>query len=627
MSPAQPFTENNLRHLFTKAGDEFILLETARTTTEDHHSYLFTQAEKQLRHYSGDNPATFLAQCEQCIAKGSYLAGWFSYEFGYALEDTLSHLAPQQPGILLADLGVYPSCQIFNHEAQIELPETIIPPEDSCNITNITFSQSQQQYIDHIHRIKEYILAGDTYQVNYTLKLFFDFLGARDSLYLQLRRNQQVSFAAYIKQKDSTIMSFSPELFFRKQNNTITVRPMKGTIPRGCTEAEDHENALFLQTDLKNRAENIMIVDLLRNDLGRIARKGQVNPLSLFDVETYNSLLQMTSTIQAKVIPDLDLSQLFKSLFPCGSVTGAPKIRTMEIIKELETDQRGVYTGAIGFIDPDGNSTFNVPIRTVHLNKNRGTMGIGAGIVADSDPEQEWQECLLKGKFLTDSQQPFKLIETILWQPESGYQFRAEHGTRLQRSAHYFNFIFPAESYDCALDTIAETLHETSRIRVTLNQEGTITSQAASCQTPCQFDPTPLPTQPEARVCFAAQAVSSKNPFLYHKTTNRELYNSTWAKAREAQYIDALFLNEKDEITEGCISTIFVYKDNILLTPPLTSGLLPGVFRQYLLDHFPEQIREQVLYKDDLLAENAIVCIGNSVRGLIPVQISPNMRL
>ena len=622
MGSFQPFCENNLIHLFAEAGEEFILLETAKSTQGNNHSYLFTNVKKRLTHRASDDPILFLEQCERYTQKGYFLAGWFSYEFGYGLEKSITHLAPVHKDTILAELGVYTAPQVFDHTASLAIPKTAQSPKKSCTIKNVTLSQNQKQYIEHIHKIKEYILAGDTYQVNYTLKLLFDFLGNQDDLYLQLRRNQQVSFSAYIKQKECSILSFSPELFFKKHNGEITVRPMKGTISRGLTHAEDLKNGIFLQTDLKNRAENIMIVDLLRNDLGRIAQKGMVTPTSLFDIETYNSLLQMTSTIQATVDQDLGLAELFTALFPCGSVTGAPKIRTMEIIKELETAPRGVYTGAIGFLGPNGQSAFNVPIRTIEVQDNKGKMGIGSGIVADSDPINEWQECLLKGQFLTHAPKPFELIETLLWQPESGYALLKQHQIRLKESAQYFNFHYKEEEISRALQEKNTTLKEVSRVRLTLNQEGHITIQATPCPPPTAFDLEPLQQRATQKICFAKQTVSSTNVFLYHKTTNRDWYNKTWAKAVEAHYLDAIYTNEKGEITEGCISNIFVLKNDILRTPPLSAGLLAGVFRQYLLDTFPQQVREQRLYKDDLLAEKTTVFIGNSVRGLIPVQLS-----
>jgi para-aminobenzoate synthetase/4-amino-4-deoxychorismate lyase len=622
MNRCHHFTENTLNRLFNESGEEFILLETAQNTHGDHHSYLFKDAEKHLRHHAGEDPYIFLTQCQAYIKQGYYLAGWLSYEFGYTLDTAVHNLSPVAPGTLLANLGLYPSCQVFDHhQSNPPIPAAQQPVAKPCQISGIRLSQSKEEYIEHIKTIQKYILAGDTYQVNYTLKLFFEFLGCADNLYLQLRRNQQVSFAAYIKEKEQTIMSFSPELFFKKDGKIVTVRPMKGTIARGRTRKEDDANSRFLQNDPKSRAENVMIVDLLRNDLGKIALSGKVTPTSLFDVETYNSLLQMTSTIKAEVKGELHLAKLFKALFPCGSVTGAPKIRTMEIIRELETEPRGVYTGAIGFISPDGGAQFNVPIRTLVLEKNRGHMGIGSGIVADSNPEQEWQECLLKGHFLTHSRNPFELIETLLWQPNSGFMFTELHRARLEESAAYFNFVFSKKKYNELLTKIAGKLQETSRVRITLNPEGIFTSTTTGCPPPAPFKPLQPKSKVTLKVCFSRETTASYDPFLQHKTTNRTLYNDTWSKATDGGYLDAIFTNEKGEITEGCISTIFLLKNGVLLTPPVTAGLLPGVFRQYLLAQFPTKVKEQTLYKEDVLAPDTILCIGNSVRGLIPVDI------
>ncbi|MDA3970766.1 MAG: aminodeoxychorismate synthase component I [Desulfobulbaceae bacterium] len=620
MTCPQPFTENSLRHLLKETPEEFILLETARTTAEDHHSYLFTQATKRLIHKAGEDPALFLQQCQRHIDAGNYIAGWFSYEFGYGLEESLQGLSPSKQGAVLANLGVYPSVQKIDHYAEPACPKSC-GANSPCQVDNISLSQSADEYIRNVQHIKEYILAGDTYQVNYTLKLLFHYTGSEEELYLQLRANQHVSFGAYIKQKDITIMSFSPELFFKIQDDIITVRPMKGTIGRGRTCLEDQDNAAFLQTDLKNRAENIMIVDLLRNDLGRIAKKGTVKPISLFDVETYDSLLQMTSTIEATIADDVDLVQFFRALFPCGSVTGAPKIRTMEIINELEPEPRGVYTGAIGFWGPDGSAKFNVPIRTLVLNGQQGEMGIGSGIVADSDPENEWQECLLKGKFLTHPRPAFELIETLLWLPESGYQLLQLHLQRVQESAAYFNFSYSEADYYATLQQAAEKLSKPSKVRILLDREGATTMQITDGPPAAIFKPQPAPDSSPGRVCFAARTVSSNDPFLYHKTTNRDCYNNTLAKAVNAGFNDALFCNEKGELSEGCISTIFLRKDKVLLTPPVHAGVLPGVLRQYLLNEFPEQVKIQTLHKDDVLDPTTTLYIGNSVRGLIPVTI------
>ncbi len=623
MTCPKPFTENALRHLLQEGPEEFILLETARTTAEDHHSYLFTRATTRLIHLAGDDPARFLQQCQLHLDAGQYLAGWFSYEFGYGLEESLHRLAPTAPGTVLANLGVYDSVQKIDHYTDLAPPPAgaTHPP---CQIDHIRLSQSEDEYIKNIKRIKEYILAGDTYQVNYTLKLLFDYTGPQDELYLQLRANQHVSFGAYIKQKDATIMSFSPELFFQIQDKNITVRPMKGTSVRGRTCQEDRDNGSFLQTDLKNRAENVMIVDLLRNDLGRIAQKGTVNVTSLFDVETYDSLLQMTSTITASIADNLDLVQFFKALFPCGSVTGAPKIHTMEIINELETEPRGVYTGAIGFFGPDGIAKFNVPIRTVVLNGTHGEMGIGSGIVADSDPENEWQECLLKGSFLTHPRPTFELIETLLWLPDSGYQFIKQHMQRVQESAAYFNFQYSETDYLAVLQQAADTLARPSRVRILLNRDGETTIETSDGPASPTFSPTPAPHAAPGRVCFASRSVSSTDPFLYHKTTNRDCYTSTWEKARSGGFDDALFFNEKGELSEGCISTVFLRKGKMLLTPPVHAGLLPGIFRQYLLEKFPDQVKEQTLYKEDVLHDETTLFIGNSVRGLVQVTIDPD---
>ncbi len=385
-----PFAEKALDKLLRQCGQEdFVLLETTKITSDNHHSHLFSKPIDHLTITANGDAENFLHQAQSFLDKGYYLAGWLAYEFGYLLEPSLADLITNDDTII-ADLGVYKNQQTFDHNTTSpEQTDSPSPANAKYTIDNLAVNLQKEEYLQAIAAIKEYIAAGDTYQVNYTLKLLFDFHGSATDLYRTLRRNQSVCYGAYIRQQKKHIMSFSPELFFCKKGNTCTVRPMKGTIKRGRNITEDQENSAFLQNDSKNKSENVMIVDLLRNDLGRLAKPGSVKVNSLFDVERYETLLQMTSSISSELPPTTTLPDLFKALFPCGSVTGAPKIRTMEIINALEKIRRGAYTGAIGFIAPNGDAHFNVPIRTVILDKNHGEMGIGSGIVHDSEAEKE----------------------------------------------------------------------------------------------------------------------------------------------------------------------------------------------------------------------------------------------
>ncbi len=628
--------------MFLADKEQFVFLDTVKPDAENRVSLLFLNPVSRLQCLIGDDFRLFLAQIESALAAGHYVAGWFSYEFGYLLEESLQGLLcrPGDASLLLADLGVFAEPCFFDHRSgnttfpvvnqtenrqNTDVRDTLI----SCQVKNIRPSQERDAYLQAIQAIQRYIEAGDTYQVNYTLKLFFDFMGTPEALYKILRRNQSVAYGAYLRLGESTLLSFSPELFFRKEADRIMVRPMKGTMHRGRFPGEDNEQANRLRNDEKNRSENVMIVDLLRNDLGRLMHDlgdVPVRTSSLFDVERYETLLQMTSTVIADGGRDclafLPLVQLFQALFPCGSVTGAPKIRTMEIISELEPLRRGVYTGAIGYLAPSGEAVFNVPIRTVSLRGTQGEMGIGSGIVADSVPEQEWQECLLKGRFLTSSSPPFQLIETLLWETGAGYWLLADHLDRLCASAEYFLFC-------CDRSSIEERLRRESRlfadvpmrVRLTLAKDGEIVVSSLPCSLPAArclpYHPDLLcPDLPLIEV--SPVRTDSSLPWYFHKTTRREVYDCELQRARDNGLLDYCFLNERDELTEGCISNIILFRKGEYVTPSLHCGLLAGIMRKSLLSNAQVLLREEVLTLDDLQNADAVF-LCNSVRGVVQV--------
>jgi para-aminobenzoate synthetase/4-amino-4-deoxychorismate lyase len=323
---------------------------------------------------------------------------------------------------------------------------------------------------------------------------------------------------------------------------------------------------------------------------------------------------------------DITLSDLFHAIFPSGSVTGAPKIRTMEIIHELESAPRGVYTGGIGFFSPDGDIELNVPIRTLVLENNKGEMGIGSGIVYDSDAEKEWEECLLKGHFLTQPKQDFELIETILWQPGKGYWLLAEHLDRLHSSAHYFDFQTSRATIHAHLTEFAKGFNNASpqRVRLLLKKDGRIFCKNTPCQQPARTTMEPLDkdgTTQHPRIMLSSRKTNSQSPFLYHKTTQRGFYDTEREQAVQDGYFEVLFTNEKDELTEGAITNIFIRKNDMLLTPSQECGLLNGVFRRYLMEQSGTlTIREAVLTVKDLESADAIY-VGNSVRGLVQVSL------
>lgn len=618
--------------------DQYVFLDTARSDPENRYSFLFLQPHSRLEFFAGDDPAIFVAAMEELLASGHYLAGWLSYEFGYLLEPQVAGLLPPQVegGAPLASFGVFSEPFRFNHGDG----NTTFPAFDSSaklaefSMEDITLSQEKESYLNAIQKIKAYIAAGDTYQVNYTLKLLFDFQGSAEAFYRTLRRNQSVAYGAIMHLGAEHILSLSPELFFKADSNAILVRPMKGTMQRGRDLKEDQSLCERLRDDPKNRSENVMIVDLLRNDLARLSHQigeGKVVTQSLFDVECYESVLQMTSTIYAKtdgsIFNKAGMLELLKALFPCGSVTGAPKIRTMEIIRELEESPRGVYTGAIGCFSPDGSATFNVPIRTIRLADGKGEMGIGSGIVYDSDPEQEWQECLLKADFLTRSIPVFVLIETLLFTPENGYWLVEEHLERLHQSANYFSFSY---SEDAVLRVLQEFENKRGladscyRVRLTLAKDGTVETTSQPCDLPLTFS---LPKKPLTShdslpaITLSSEKVESSSPWFFHKTSNRDLFQEEFARACERSLFDIVFLNDRQELTEGCISNLIVFLDGNYYTPPVSSGLLAGTMRRRLLSDDSINLQVKVLSNEDLQRAEALFCC-NSVRGVVQVRLT-----
>ncbi len=382
--------------------DRFVFLETSRVLGEENTSYLFLDPVGVLTAYGPEDLDSLYKSMETALGRGYYLAGWWAYEWGYALEPRLNHILDHSRSLSpLVWLGVFEGPKTWVHRP--DGPSYPMEGKDlQRDLGPLKLEVEKDQYIRAIECIKDYIARGHTYQVNYTMRGRFKYTGRPADLYLGLRARQAVSYGAVIRNKTKWILSLSPELFFRKEGTKIWSKPMKGTIRRGRTADEDMELASFLARDPKNRAENIMIVDLVRNDIGRLSLNGTVWVPELLTVERYETLFQMISKIEGKLRPDTSWQEVFEALFPCGSVTGAPKIRTMEIISGLEVSPRGVYTGSIGFISPQGRAVLNVAIRTISLDGESGEIGIGGGITTGSDPESEYDECRLKAKFLTD---------------------------------------------------------------------------------------------------------------------------------------------------------------------------------------------------------------------------------
>jgi len=459
-------------------------------------------------------------------------------------------------------------------------------------------AMSEADYIAAVDRIKRLIFEGDCYQVNLTFPLTFDWFGSPLALYARLRARQPVRYGGFVGDAAGGLVSLSPELFLLRQGDRLLTRPMKGTAPPGVPAEE-------LRGSAKDRAENLMIVDLLRNDLGRIAAQGSVTVDRLFEIEEYPTVRQMVSEVSAR-IPGRRFGEILEALFPCGSITGAPKIRAMQIAAELESAPRGAYTGALGWLAPDGDFRLNVAIRTLELAADgRGKLGVGSGIVADSQPAAEWQECQLKAGFLRDADPGLKLIETL--RREGGvYPMWAGHLARLRRSAAYFGF--PLDEDRLMRELGRQPARGTWRVRLTLDKAGGIDVQAVA------FDGS-APAHHLA--AMAEQRIDSGDVLRRHKTTARPLYDAALAGLpADSPVFDLVFLNELGEVAEGARSNVFVERDGLLLTPPLASGALPGVLRADLLAG--GKAREAVLWPADL-ADG--FWLGNALRGLVRVTL------
>jgi len=607
-----------------------VLLESTKTGAAEPWTRLFTAP---LRVVEVTDPAELpdlFAQIESAVAAGLFAAGFFAYECGNCFEPKAA-MRPSLPGQPLAWFGIYDRCYLFDHLSGTFLgddpPELVLADHKDQNTaaedtaTELPLKASlcltEDQYVERIAAIHEWIRAGDIYQLNFTAPLALHAPGSSAALYCRLQLRQPVDYGAFLHWRpNSRILSFSPELFFRLEQRGcqrhITTRPMKGTVARGHTTREDQALAEWLRNDAKNRSENVMIVDLLRNDLGRLCNFGSVRVESLFATERYRTLWQMTSTVSGELRPEVGFQQIFRALFPCGSITGAPKVRAMQLLAHIEEEPRGVYTGSIGFFSQE-QTVFNVAIRTLELDGEDGKMGVGSGIVIDSDAAEEFRECLLKMEFLTRRPNSlptsFSLIETLLWR--SDYPLIEIHLDRLEDSAHYFGFPCDRSAVKDALLAHAAAFQgpETRKVRLLLDCNGYLS--IASEVLPESAD---AGNSQPIRVRVASQRTDPSDTMLFHKTTRRPVYTAAFKAAVRAGYDEVLFINTRGEVTEGAISNIFIEKDGHWFTPPVECGLLAGVFRRHLLETHPG-MEERVLYADDLRNADAIH-LSNAVRGV-----------
>lgn len=590
--------------------NNFVLLQTNRFDKHNYSSFLFSNPHAIISCYRLEDVKKAFHDIEDFLSRGFYAAGFISYESGFHFENNLKGLYRPSSFPLLW-FGIYKRPLICEHAKRIE--SIRCGKGLSYKVTNLRPNISKKKYISDIEKIKDFIRRGDTYQVNYTFKYKFGFSGSDLGFYQDLKEKQSVSYSAFIRADDFSILSLSPELFFRKNRESIEVRPMKGTLDRGINLREDRRNMEILKQSLKNRSENVMIVDLLRNDLGRVSRSGSVKTEELFRVERYETLLQMISIIKSKLRKDITLYELFKSIFPSGSVTGAPKISTMKIINYLEKEPRNVYTGGIGFFAPGNKkAVFNVAIRTVLIDNKtkKGEIGVGSGIVYDSDPCTEFEECKLKTNFLIQKKKDFKLIETMLWRPLKGYFVLKHHLERLASSADYFGFRYDKRAVAAELKRLERKFKDSRsyKVRILLDKKGELESSYLILNNNGGIK----------KVRFSDAITSSNDIFFYHKTTKRDLYDKELERWGRKGYFDLIFTNEKKQVTEGAISNIIIKKGRYFYTPPLKCGLLDGVCRRYLFEAKKIPLKEKILYKSDIKNADEIYMV-NSVRGMTRV--------
>jgi para-aminobenzoate synthetase/4-amino-4-deoxychorismate lyase len=533
-----------------------------------------------------------LAKIETLVnSRGWCAAGFLSYEASNAFDPALCTRPDRSLPLLW--FALYPKAEDYY------LPG---PDYTAYSLSDPSPSIERAEYDSAIERVKNYIRAGDTYQVNYTLRLRSLFKGDPFQLFLAMVRAQSAGYAAWVDTGQYAICSASPELFFRLAGEDLVCKPMKGTVRRGRTLQEDRSFADWLHFSEKNRAENLMIVDMIRNDLGRVAEVGSVHVPRLFEVERHQTLWQMTSTIASKC--KKSFTEIMTALFPCASITGAPKVRTAQIIAELESSPRNLYTGCIGFLAPNRSAQFSVAIRTAVLDRNTSQIeyGSGGGIVWDSASSDEYKEALLKARVLTEQRPEFSLLETMRWTSKDSYFLLDYHLQRLSNSAEYFGFPVNLERIREQLNAESSGFSGTStRVRLLLASDGTITIQSTLVHE--EKDNRAL------KVALAREPVFSANIFLYHKTTYRKAYEE--AKQSCPGCDDVILWNERREITESSIANVVVRIGEDLFTPPVDSGLLAGTYRAFLLDG--GKIRERVLTISDLRQCSNIYLV-NSVR-------------
>ena len=570
----------------------FVLLDDARTQDASP-ARLYTNPVKVLTAHDGDGLRSLLESLRQAQRDGLHAAGFFGYEAGAHF---LPNLTPAPSG-LLAWFGLFNDFSIID----TFYVTSLLPDPVGTWLSELRPSISRDDYSRAFATVQEYICAGDIYQANLTFPLTADYAGDPLALYAALRGRARAGYGGVIWTGQTHYLSFSPELFFALKDNRITTKPMKGTAQRSNDPMADTRAAAHLHMDPKQRAENLMIVDLLRNDLSRVCTAGSVKVPELFHVESYPTVHQMTSTVTGVLAEGQDAVDVIKALFPCGSITGAPKIRAMQVVEEVEAAPRGLYCGSIGRIDDNGDAAFNVAIRTFTLCEKTQSLslGLGSGVVADSIEADEWAECLAKGDFAKVENHGFDLIETMRFEPMAGILRLEDHLERMKSSAASFGFEFDRHDLRNRLHASIFYLDRLSKIRLMVSRHG---AQAVEIW--------PLEDVTEWRVAVVPLPVDAGDFRLRHKISDRAFYDI--ARTSRPDCDEVVFVGSDGLLTEGSITAIFVERDGKLLTPRLETGLLPSILRRELLESGKA---EEVDLRIEDLSDG--FWVGNSVRGLI----------
>lgn len=572
---------------------------------------LLHELETDISVHQADELPVAWSRIEAAQTAGRWIALAASYELGLQTEAILQSLAPQRERLL--------SVQIYRQRLQLKGQEVaefwhqqllaLSPWQREAGLLSLNPQWSEARHAEACKKILAWIHAGDCYQVNLTMPFRGRSYGHPLALYARLRDHQPVRYSTLLRTLDGWVLSLSPELFVQRDGQTLTCKPMKGTAPRRSDPQADREEGEALVRSEKNRAENLMIVDLIRNDLGRLAPAGGVRTTRLFELESYATVHQLTATVQAAPVA-ASLRETFDAIFPCGSITGAPKIRAMQIISELEPHPRGIYCGALGWLAPQGDFRFSVPIRTLLLDADGSCiLNTGGGIVADSDPGEEYRECLIKARFATQLADAIQLIETLRWQRLTGFPLLARHLQRLACSAKELGFSINIEEIREAL--LAYTANRTEprlRVRLLLSRDGKYTIESFALD-----DLSGVQT-----AVLSQERLHATDRRLHHKTTARQFYDKKLEAVGKDGHFDAIFLNTREEVCEGARSNVFIERDGLLLTPPLSSGLLPGVLRAELLAG--GKACEAILHEEDLRTAKRL-WLGNALRGLMEIRL------